>query len=75
MGPSVPSSELDFDIGSTFPGAAAQHRAPVYANYAISAWRNAEPHVRRELAELPANVTRGVADARLSANSNAPSVP
>jgi tetratricopeptide (TPR) repeat protein len=75
MGLYVPRSELDFEMARTFAAAGANDSARVYANYAISAWRTADPHVRRQLAELPASVTRGVADARLSANTSAPIVP
>jgi DNA-binding SARP family transcriptional activator/tetratricopeptide (TPR) repeat protein len=75
MGLYVPRSELDFEMARTFAAAGAMDSARVYAKYAILAWRNADPRVRRQLAKLPENVTRGVADQRISVSTNAVSVP
>jgi DNA-binding SARP family transcriptional activator/tetratricopeptide (TPR) repeat protein len=66
MGLYVPRSDLDFEMARTFAAAGAIDSARVYAAYAMAAWRNADPRVRRQLAELPTSVTRGVADQRLS---------
>ncbi len=55
MGRYVTRSELDFEMARTFAAAGAPDSARVYAAYATSAWRNADPRVRRQLAELPIN--------------------
>ena len=75
MGLYVPRSELDFEMARTFAAAGAKDSARVYANYVIIAWRNADPRVGRQLAELPTDVTRGVEDERVSVRTNAVSVP
>ena len=53
MGRYVPVSELDYWMARTFAQAGAQDSARVYAAYVRRAWRDADPEVRRLLAQLP----------------------
>jgi len=53
MGRYVPMSELDYWMARTFAQAGAQDSARVYAAYVRSAWRDADPEIRRLLAQLP----------------------
>ncbi len=63
MGLYVPRSELDFEMARTFVAAGQLDSARVYARYATTAWRDADPAVRRQLAQLPEGVTRAGAPA------------
>jgi hypothetical protein len=56
MGRYVPRSELDFEMARAFAATGAMDSARTYAGYAAVAWRNADPQVRRRLAELPAGL-------------------
>jgi len=53
MGRYVPVSEIDYWMARTFAQAGAQDSARVYAAYVRSAWRDADPEIRRLLAQLP----------------------
>jgi DNA-binding SARP family transcriptional activator/TolB-like protein len=53
MGRYVPVSELDYWMARTFAQAGAQDSARVYAAYVRRAWRDADPEIRRLLAQLP----------------------
>ena len=50
----VPRSELDFHMARSFAAAGVMDSARVYARRASSAWKSADPAVRRRLAQLPA---------------------
>ena len=50
----VPRSELDFHMARAFAAAGVMDSARVYARRASSAWKSADPSVRRRLAQLPA---------------------
>jgi len=58
MGRYVPRSELDFDMARVFAVAGVPDSARVYAAYAASAWRYADPRVRRRQTELPLHATQ-----------------
>ena len=58
MGRYVPRSQLDLEMAQTFVAAHQMDSARVYADYAASAWRNADPSTRLQLASLPTSVTR-----------------
>lgn len=64
MGRYVPRSELDFQMARAFVAAGMLDSARVYAAYASSAWRNADPSVRRQLTELPTSVTQSTSNWR-----------
>lgn len=53
MGRYVPISELDYRMARAFAQAGESDSARVYAAYARSAWRDADPVVRGLLASLP----------------------
>ena len=53
MGRYVPVSEFDYWMARTFAQAGAQDSARVYAAYVRRAWRDADPEIRRLLAQLP----------------------
>jgi DNA-binding SARP family transcriptional activator len=53
MGRYVPISQLDFHMARTFAQAGEADSARVYAGYVRTAWRDADPEIRRQLAQLP----------------------
>ncbi len=53
MGRYVPISQLDFHMARTFAQAGDADSARVYAGYVRTAWRDADPEIRRQLAQLP----------------------
>jgi hypothetical protein len=53
MGRYVPISQLDFHMARTFAQAGEADSARVYAAYVRTAWRDADPEIRRQLAQLP----------------------
>ena len=53
LGRYVPVIELDYRMARTFAQAGAQDSARVYVAYVRSAWRDADPEIRRLLAKLP----------------------
>jgi DNA-binding SARP family transcriptional activator/TolB-like protein len=53
MGRYVPISELDYWMAQTFAQAGAVDSARTYAAFVRSAWRDADPEVRRRLGGLP----------------------
>ena len=64
MGLYVPRSELDFEMARTFSAAGESDSAGVYAARVASAWRHADPRVRRQLGELPVMSVGAVLDHR-----------
>jgi hypothetical protein len=53
MGRYVPISELDYWMARAFSEAGNRDSARVYAGYVRSAWRDADPEVRRLIEQLP----------------------
>jgi DNA-binding SARP family transcriptional activator len=53
MGRYVPISELDYWMAQAFAEAGERDSARTYAGYVRSAWRDADPEIRRLLADLP----------------------
>jgi hypothetical protein len=53
MGRYEPRSHLDFLMARSFQAAGMADSAAVYSGYVRAAWRDADPEIRRLLAELP----------------------
>ena len=53
MGRYVPISELDYRMAQAFAQAGERDSARTYAAYVRSAWREADPEIRRLLERLP----------------------
>jgi DNA-binding SARP family transcriptional activator/tetratricopeptide (TPR) repeat protein len=53
MGRYVPITQLDYHMARTFAQAGDADSARVYAGYVRTAWRDADPEIRRQLAQLP----------------------
>jgi len=53
MGRYVPISQLDYHMARAFAQAGEADSARVYAGYVRTAWRDADPEIRRQLAQLP----------------------
>ena len=53
MGRYVPISQIDFHMARAFAQAGEADSARVYAGYVRTAWRDADPEIRRQLAQLP----------------------
>ena len=53
MGRYEPRSHLDFLMAKSFQAAGMTDSATVYAGYVRTAWKDADPEVKRLLAELP----------------------
>jgi hypothetical protein len=53
MGRYVPISQLDFHMARAFAQAGESDSARIYAAFVRTAWRDADPEIRRQLAQLP----------------------
>ena len=53
MGRYVPISQLDYHMARTFARAGQADSARVYAAYVRTAWRDADPEIKKQLALLP----------------------
>jgi hypothetical protein len=53
MGRYVPISELDYRMARLFVAAGVPDSARVYAGYVRTAWRDADPELKRLLQDLP----------------------
>jgi DNA-binding SARP family transcriptional activator/tetratricopeptide (TPR) repeat protein len=53
MGRYVPISQLDYHMARAFVQAGEPDSARIYSSYVRAAWRDADPEIRRQLAQLP----------------------
>jgi DNA-binding SARP family transcriptional activator len=53
MGRYVPISQLDYHMARAFAWAGQADSARVYAAYVRTAWRDADPEIKKQLAQLP----------------------